>query len=208
LEKSISDDAKNKSDLIVHYRTRYPFLKFLTLEELERICDKYDLVYAPVQNYKKDVPEKNLRDIENAQPLDKNDFKTPTYTYNIREYFSYVPDGFKEFIKNLVTETLLTDESQFRTLCPIKYNDKWVWTVSGTPIVTKTDYLGLFIAAPKTHFDLEELTQHKKGFFKTENFKPEPKDPIVFRHVKGGVQVLTKWGLEANDSMLINPIDN
>jgi len=28
------------------------------------------------------------------------------------------------------------------------------------------------------------------------------KDPIVFRHVKRGIQVITKWGLEADDEAL------
>jgi hypothetical protein len=206
-EKQISDDAKNKADLIVYYRTAYPFLKFLTLDEMDKICEKYDLIYAPVQNYKKDVPEKNLRDIENAQVLNKKDLRHPTYTYDITDSFSYVPDSVIKFVKNLVTETQLTEDREFRDLCPIKYNERWLWTLGGLT-TTKTSYEGLFIAAPKSHFDLENLTEKKKGFFRTEIFKQEPKDPIVFRHVVGGIQVLTKWGDEANDPLLINPINN
>ena len=65
---------------------------------------------------------------------------------------------------------------------------------------------GLFIAAPKSHFDLKGLKKKGLGFF---NFTvTEVKDPIVFRYVKGGIQVLSKWGLEANDEMLVNPINN
>jgi hypothetical protein len=174
-EVAINDEAKKKADLIVRYKTRYPFLKFLTLEELDRICDKYDLVYAPVQNYKKDVPEKNLRDIENAQQLDYSDMRNPTYTYKVQEYFSYVPSSARNFIKNLVTEKRL-GEFEILALCPVKFGERYLWTSNGGPIITKTDYLDLFIAAPKDHFDLENLTQQKKGFFKTEIFKPEPID--------------------------------
>jgi len=206
-EKQISDDAKKKADLIVYYRTAYPFLKFLTLNEMDKICEKYDLVYAPVQNYKKDVPEKNLMDIENAQVLNRKDLRPVTYSYDITGHFSYVPDAVIKFIRNLVTEKELSSEKEFRDLCPIKYSDPWLWTVGGFT-KKRTYYDGLFIAAPKSHFDLDNLTEKKKGFFRTEIFKQEPKDPIVFRHVAGGVQVLTKWGEEANDPMLINPINN
>jgi hypothetical protein len=204
---TISDEAKKKTNLIVHYKTTYPFLKFLTMEEFERICDKYDLIYAPVQNYKKDVPEKNLIDIENAQKLNTEDQRKDTYSYKVGSYFEWVPLDFRYFLENLVTEVELKNDKEFKEICPIKFDNEWVW-ISGTFSSIKTNYNGLFIAAPKEHFELENLTQHKKGFFKTEIFKPEPKDPIVFRHVVGGVQVLTKWGAEANDPILINPIDN
>lgn len=30
----------------------------------------------------------------------------------------------------------------------------------------------------------------------------EVKDPIVFRYVNGGIQVITKWGIEAEDKIL------
>ena len=72
--------------------------------------------------------------------------------------------------------------------------------------ITTIDHSGLFIAAPKSHFDLKELDQNGKGFFKTT--KQEIKDPIVFRYVKGGIQVLSKWGLEAEDEMLQQEILN
>lgn len=59
---------------------------------------------------------------------------------------------------------------------------------------------GLFICAPIKHFDTKGLKKSGRGFF---NFTPLPTDPIVFRYVKGGVQVLSKWGLEADDYRLV-----
>jgi hypothetical protein len=68
-------------------------------------------------------------------------------------------------------------------------------------IETTYDRTGLFIAAPKEHFDLSELTfDEKKGFYEAK--VRVIKDPIVFRYVKGGIQVLSKWGLEAEDPAL------
>jgi hypothetical protein len=43
---------------IGYYTSSYPFLKFLPESELDRICDKYGLVYAPVKHYRMPVPER------------------------------------------------------------------------------------------------------------------------------------------------------
>ena len=64
----------------------------------------------------------------------------------------------------------------------------------------------MFITAPKSHFDLKDLKSKGLGFF--DITITEVKDPIVFRYVKGGIQVLSKWGLEASDATLQNEILN
>ena len=65
--------SQEQAELINYYKNTYPFLKFLTEDELNRICDKYNLIHAPVGNYINEVPEKNLRDIETAQGLKEQD---------------------------------------------------------------------------------------------------------------------------------------
>lgn len=195
--------AKTESNTILYYKETYPFLKFITVEELDRICDKYKLVYAPVINYTKDVPEKNLRDIENAQKLKYEDCAKSTYRYKFN-YYSYVPKTVRRFMNKLETQRLMEADSEFRSLCPIKYSGDHLYKTRGITSY-RTDKSGLFIAAPKSHFNLNGLTKSRFGFFNT---VLEPKDPIVFRYVQGGVQIITKWGLEAEDPSLINPITN
>jgi hypothetical protein len=69
--------------------------------------------------------------------------------------------------------------------------------------IEKLDRTSLFIAAPKSHFNLDGLKKKNKfGFFNFTIF--EVKDPIVFRYCRGGVQVLSKWGDETNDKLLLN----
>lgn len=63
------NEAKEKATLVKMYKESYPFLKFITEEEFDIICKKYDLIYAPVDSYCKDVPDKNIIEIENAQEL-------------------------------------------------------------------------------------------------------------------------------------------
>jgi hypothetical protein len=133
--------------LSIYYKNKYPFLKFITEEILNRLCKKYNLVYAPVSNYIGNVPDKNLAEISSVC-IDKTD----------------------------------------------------MITITMTPFSTITDKIGLFIAADKSLFDLKGLKKNGYGFFRKKTV-----DPIVFHYVKGGVLIISKWGMEANDPELSVP---
>ena len=164
-----AEDALSRSkrlhELVLYYKRTYPLLKFLTVRQLEDICEKYNLIYAPVANYKGNVPKKNLMEIAKAQKLKEEDEP-----------------------KN--QQVVSRGRGRTRTETTLKE--------------------GLFIAAPESEFDLKGLTKDKtglKGYFK-QIIEEKPDDPIVFRYVFGGLQVLSKWGPEAEDPALTNPLDN
>lgn len=218
---------------VVHYKDQYPFLRFLTQEELERICEKYSLIFAPVSAYKKNVPQKNLDEIEKAQPLNPEDMVTPSYTCKV--YERNVGDQFSDEVKNdlinghhiafaprdrarrmhTIGSALIINNISGQGHEQIEYdiND---FTYKGEPlnrftkassydfVIDHVDESELFIAAPNDHFDLSGLDQSdkksKKGWYKM--LQKDVDDPIVFRWVKGGLQVITKWGLEADDPAL------
>jgi len=163
--KSEIEKSKKLTELVLYYKRTYPLLKFLTIRQLEAICEKYNLIYAPVENYIGVVPEKNLKEIMSAQKLHEDDKPS-----------------------NQVVKT--REQGRVRTETTVKE--------------------GLFIAAPESEFNLEGLTKDKKGlkgYFK-QLIEEKPDDPIVFRYVFGGIQVLSKWGPEAADPELLNPLDN
>lgn len=220
------DEAK----LIEYYKQTYPFLKFLTESELHKICDKYNLIFAPVSNYIENVPEKNLQDIEQAQVLKSTDVPSRTGLFSGTIYCSmdYVKldkilDNKCRGLKDIEFEYIdkhnfkyeLSDETKIAlsVLKALQINVDikkteypYIWMKN-----TKIDWTlrdGLFIAAPSSHFNLEGVSKKgKHGFFNM--FTQEVKDdPIVFRYVRGGIQVLTKWGLEANDPALVLPVNN
>jgi len=215
--------TRDEAELIEYYKRTYPFLKFLTELELEKICDKYKLIFAPVNNYKENVPEKNLRDIERAQmiqDLDKPESRTyfsgeVWCSYDYVELKKLLKDKCANLKKVLFKEikeqrgTYISDESRIAmgvlNSLGIPFGDsRHIW-INGQIETVKMD--GLFIAAPASHFNLDGLTQKgKHGFLNV--FVTEVKDPIVFRYVRGGVQVITKWGLEANDPALVVPVLN
>lgn len=214
-ELSRQRQVRDNAELIRYHKQVYPFQKFLTEEELDRICDKYGLVHAPVANYIKDVPEKNLREIEAAKPLVSEDMPFPYYVLKVTR--SLVGDAKDiERVKRYGIKLFKEDDALWTDLNALfkqrGLNIRTAKEETGPHKgsfreVHKVFNRGLFIAAPKSHFDLTGLKNDGMFGFK-EMFRVEVKDPIVFRYCRGGIQVLSKWGLEAEDPALLNEINN
>lgn len=210
--------SRGEAELISYYKHTYPFLKFLTEVELDKICNKYNLIYAPVGNYKEDVPLKNLREIENSQELKSLDKCGTKYIVKVKSSNIKPSKVSPEIEDKLINGFEATHDMIFAFG---NYPEWSVSTIINKAFNIEVDFIryttmdwgyseinksGLFICAPKSHFDLKGLKKNKLGYFFTTI--TEVKDPIVFRYVRGGVQVLSKWGLEASDEALINPINN
>lgn len=191
--------TRNEAELIEMYKREYPTLKFLTEAELDRICRKYNLIYAPIGKYVKDVPDHALSDIEKA-PEVKYDHRISHRTIIRLTDPRYLISG-KEHKRSLINGVTLEGDrgvaSAYRKLREIYPNVETTYQFADWE-VRHQDLQGLFIAAPSSHFDTAGLKKNGLGFFNI----TEVKDPIVFRYVKGGVQVLAKWGIEAEDSAL------
>lgn len=211
-EKIVTTQAQ--ADLITYYKRTYPFLKFLTEEELDKICEKYNLIYAPVGHYKEEVPEKNLVEIEAAKPLHSSDSAKNTLLFEIERFFMDVPSEIRKALKGKFQyegATYLDGKPSQKGMLDFArkkgYEGDFSDYIYRELKVEEINKQGLFICAPGSHFDLKNLSlKDKFGYMKVT--KVEYKDPIVFRYCKGGIQVITKWGLEASDPMLVNEINN
>lgn len=193
-----SKEMLDRSNIINHYKKTYPFLKFLTVDEFDNICDKYNLIYSNVSNYIKDVPDDNILEIESCQKLKKSDIINHGYRYHMK-YFDRVPNNARKWFDSQLFDKENYRDDELRDLCPITFDSGYIYDSNGVRAV-KIDSNDLYIAAPKSHFDLSGVNQVSRfGYLKTEI---EPKDPIVFRFVKGGLQILSKWGLEGDDLRL------
>jgi len=215
--------TNKEAELVKYYKDNYPFIKTLPISELDRICDKYGLIYAPVQNYKMPVPDKNLVEIEDSQSLknyDNYEGETILRVPQNQQWRHDFPSGLgsilhKGFVvPNSEVDTNFISDERILTLAK-KYGNYtgsytgYLTKPYGDAEISKFNKEGLFIAAPKKHFDLSGLEHDKKRGFFTITKTVVKSDPIVFRYVKGNmVQVLTKWGLEANDPALVIEILN
>jgi hypothetical protein len=199
-----------QAEIIEYHKRVYPFMKFLPESELQRICEKYSLVYAPVNRYIKEVPEKNLREIETAQELRPIDKSHNRFRFVVTEYAQECPEEIKKIIgQGIETECRqsMTDSDLLNYIAARGYAGNYIGRIFRRGQCETTSLEGLFIAAPESHFDLSGLDKKKNGFFVVTK-QIIQNDPIVFRYVRGGVQVVSKWGLEANDEALIVPALN
>ena len=160
-----------------------------------------------------DVPDKNLKEIAEAQkkPLELAYKPTPVNIIVVTCKKS-CPKEFKDFF----AQPLLTDDkelmSYLRSGAPF-YKDKIAKLGYTGKMPEKGEYTiavdtfsneGLFIAAPDTHFDMEELQKVTDYGFQSKTVCVVPDDPIVFEFCKGGVKVDSKWGAEGEDEALTN----
>ncbi|MFO0448529.1 MAG: hypothetical protein ACK52I_07680 [Pseudomonadota bacterium] len=211
-------------------KVKYPLEKFIPIDVFESICKKYNLIHAPVSHYVKDVPEKNLIEIRNKKPLIKDDveynsvkvigvhpnnlvfkylnIKGPIITYSDLECCNY---KYKDSILKWYEDgdatgghAILNEGTSYgKPLFRWQINSD-LYRFNSVEVIKKE---GLFVAAPKSHFNLKDLKQKSKyGFFQTELVKKqEPKDPIVFEYCRGNiVRIITKWGT-ADDKSFMDP---
>lgn len=199
---------------IMGLKVKYPKEKFITIDELDRICKKYNLIHAPVKNYVKDIPEKNLLEIADRKKLDQEDkYPLNKYLFKVMSFHSnsIQKDKLKgkEFELTLtVSEYLKIEENIFESDVllseklglerPIRGKS----TLYKTGKITQINKQGLFIAAPQSHFNLKGLDKKSEfGYFNVTI--REIKDPVVFEFCKNGlVRIISKWGTSDDQSYL------
>jgi hypothetical protein len=215
IENTIKISSK-QAEKIKYFKQKYPLQKFITINELERICNKYNLIHAPIANYIKDVPEKNLLEIKNCKKLDQFDIGKNEYIIFVDDYYVNCPKELKNVFKN----GLKIQDEFFNSELPdsrlIEYakkfgdykgnHNEYFYTKAR---FIKLDRKGYFIAAPKSHFDLKDLKKKSKfGFFKTEIISVQ-KDPVVFEYCTDDIcRIITKWGTDDDQSYLDPSLTN
>lgn len=222
------DLTQSQIDTINELKVKYPLEKFITVKELERICSKFNLIHAPVSNYIKDIPEKNVLEMSRAKPLSKDDKesdsrkliglksnyllelfdkKEPIFTKEDLKRIDYYFDSLvKWFENNDTTWAYVAISSGLKDRKKGSENTKYEnFYFRESEVITKD---GLFIAAPPSHFNLYGLTKKSTfGFFKVE--QQEVKDPVVFQYCKNNIcRIITKWGTDDDQSYLDPALTN
>lgn len=208
-QKQKFNEIVDISNNIRYFKNKYPLQKFLTETELNRICKKYKLIHAPIGNYIKDVPEKNLLEIEKCVKLNVNEQRKTRIIFKYKDDFlnSVTFKQSKEIRRGIDITDIMNDKDWLsnneilKKYYRINYNLCQYENLGSE--ITHEDLSGLFIAAPKSHFDLKNLK--KTGLFSYNFTLIQQNDPIVFEYCgKKLIRVISKWGLEASEPSLIN----
>jgi hypothetical protein len=194
-ENSVKD-AERKT--IEYFQQKYPNHKYINVDGVKRICAKYGLIFGSVENFKGNVPEKNLNEILKAQ-IPNEDACFYRSTFDI-DYSSF---SFSDFNRNIVArkENHPISFEQFNESNQC-LNLHHISILGG-----RTEYLKapLEIAAPIKDFDLSNM---EVDGFEIRNKAIEIPDPVVlqpvFHNGKKHYLILTAWGDEANHELVVN----
>lgn len=190
-ELKMENEAKERLVRAINYFSfHYPQYKFITEESVKKICKKYNLVYGKVDNYIGEIPLENLNHIEKFS-IKEDDI---CYVVNENTYFGWgIPDNNKI--------NYISSNGALKKYRVIPYHDN-------TGYITTNVYKSkLEIVAPLTYFNLDN--KETKDF---QLVKKIHKDPIVLHPVFFEGQkhylIVTAWGKESSDELVINEKNN
>lgn len=204
------DEVKRRID---YYREKYPLNKFITHEEVKRLCKKWGLVLGDAHLFIGEIPERNLQEIEKFN-LKKEDWvfgegsvRSRIDDFEVRMEPRMSWDG--RVFEQEVTVRGVRSFAQLREL------EREVWgMMAGEPRGLRDDWSpgsrrevskpAFKIVAPEKDFETT-------GYMIQDNElveQPPVYDPIVLQPVKGGYLIITAWGPEASDELVINQIFN
>lgn len=229
-EKEINDlnKAKTVTNIISDYRFRYPNNKFIKYEDVIKICEKYDLIIGQISRFRGFVPEKNLTQVESFKLKDEDKIPIfPFCLFNKGSRTYHYPSDFPDvnwsnlYGKGSLSNTFdpkkgLNDISRVIA----SYSDGYYTTrevfghISGIneerlSICKYASYPinaeGFMICAPQKDMDTSDMKIQNRMLV---NEKEPLDDPIVLKAVKGGYLIVTAWGNEASDPLVVNEINN
>jgi hypothetical protein len=185
--KQENEEKKTLIEAIEYFSTRYPQYKFITEESVLKICQKYNLVYGEISRYTGDVPEKNLKHIEQFNV----DVKDECFIYE-RKFISF---GQRErtMEKRYITDKKYNEINKRR-------EESMHFDMYSHGINMKCP---LEIAAPVKDFNMEGMEVKNYKLSKIEIPDPVVLKPVIFRGQKHYL-IVTAWGEEANDEIVVN----
>ncbi len=197
--------AEQTAKLIQDYSFKYPNNKFITEDMVGEICKKYNLVCGDVSLYKGFVPQENLKEISKFK--EKYTFNTWTgtggigndsiLTFNAEEYEIKIEGNYYHFFHKKTKERAFQMEVG-------DYKRRGFFRFYGYPKNNRTGEFHhnltkqeLKICAPIK--DMDTTKMQLDGY----HLKHIP-DPIVLQPIAGGYLVVSKWGDEASDPIVVN----
>lgn len=205
--------AKDDFKALQYFQNKYPLYKFITRESIHILCKKYDLYFARAEKYIDDIPDKNLKEIQNFK-ISKLDASYNLAEYPCSEGVNLSPYSYTEDIIN--TEPNITERNRLlRELQERKESMSTSWSsiLEYSTSSRKGVEKSFWIVAP-LHMFSESITftddREESNFWSpdTNQMNPLILDPIVVKPVaykdKEYFLIVSAWGQEASDELVVN----
>jgi hypothetical protein len=174
--------------IIDEYTQKYPHLKIIFPEQVQAICNKYKLIHAPISWYKGVIPMKNLKEVADFS-LCADDI-----LYMSRSYYGPTV-SFMEAYNRYPSITTLP---RISNTC-IEGGDI-IKVVEQSEEIYGNLRTRFEICAPKEDIIVPEGSRLSKGKFSIFSVP----DPIILFPQKNCYIIVSKWGLEASDPLVVN----
>lgn len=167
---------KELADTINYFSFKYPNYKFITENAVIGLCEKYNLIYGTIDKFIGHVPDKNLKQME--------DFKIDPIDEAAIEVDSYSPWGTRGNMHYVHQQSIVRSKEAF----------------DGTRI----NPAPLEICAPASDFDMNRMeVKGRRLVDKIEVPDPVVLQPVMYNNVKHYL-IVTAWGIEAEDELVVN----
>lgn len=189
--KKENKDKKDLIDAINYFSFKYPNYKFITEESVKKICAKYGLIYGEISRYTGTVPNKNLKQMEEFKVLEDDECF-------IEEDFHFWDGGWSSMRKKFKSFATWKQEKELEKTYPelrMRYSDSSVRRVNMK--------CPLEIAAPVKDFNMEGVEVKDFKISKIEIPDPVVLKPVFFNGQKHYL-IVTAWGIEASDELVVN----
>lgn len=175
------------------YRGRY---KFILEPQLERVCEKYNLFVRNVDLFLGDIPEKNVRDIMGFKVFLDDILDLESQGRHIQEW---IDARVRRGIIEIDPMRGIGNRPRYRV--PINLIGE---------IHPKLRNI-IQIAAVEALFDPKAFEETRARIINTPELEPKAQvdlDPIVLCKTLHGYVIITAWGDEANDELVVNANHN
>lgn len=182
----VREMALKRISTVDYYKERYPLHKFIHADNVEKLCEKYGLVFGEAYLYIGDVPMKNLKEMKAFKDLKPVREEDQVYVAIHGDRHSYYG------------EPRYYDKETYATIS--EQHNEW-GSVRKTGICDH-----FFICAPQKEMDMRHRRVNSRYQVVSEVRPPD--DPVVLYRVKEGFLIVTAWGPEASDPQVLNEIHN
>jgi len=191
--KRENEAKKTLIEAINYFSFKYPNYKFITEESVKKICAKYSLIYGEISRYTGTVPNKSLKQMEDFKILEDDEcFIEEDLMFNEwRDEWSSMRKKFKSFETFKKEKELQSQYPELR----MRYSDHRIRSISMK--------CPLEIAAPLKDFNMESVEVKDFKISKIEIPDPIVLKPVIFNNQKHYL-IVTAWGIEAEDELIIN----
>lgn len=185
----IENEKKNKLiEAINYFSLKYPTYKFITVESVKKICEKYGLVYGEISKYTGTVPDSNLKQMEDFKIHEDDECYHKFHNISWNNTYNYVYATLLDFTNYEYERSLAYQNGNF---------SGWF---KNAPKIEK---LPLEIVAPLKDFDMSnsEIKDFKVSQKPVQY--PIVLKPVIFKSEKYYL-IVTAWGIESSDQSVVN----